>query len=55
MKAFDPAINAEREVTENDVVVNGRIIGTDPDPNIRAALLRENQEGPGGTGGSDAT
>jgi hypothetical protein len=44
-QAIDPGTNKLRDVTPNDVVVNGRIVGTDPDPNIRAQLLREADKG----------
>lgn len=51
-QAIDPGTNQLRDVTDNDVVVNGRIVGTDPDPNIRAQLLREAQQTSGGEGGA---
>ena len=46
-QAIDPGTNKPRDVTPNDVVLNGKIVGTDPDPRIRASLLREAQEGKG--------
>ena len=30
-----------REVTENDVVFNDQIIGTDPDENVRLQILKD--------------
>lgn len=44
-QAIDPGTNKPRDVTANDVVLDGRIVGTDPDPNVRAQLLREANEG----------
>jgi hypothetical protein len=43
MRAKDRLTGQERDVTENDVVVNGEIVGTDPDPNVREQLRREAQ------------
>jgi hypothetical protein len=40
-----------REATENDVILSDEIIGTDPDPNVRATLLHEAQAGGAGAGG----
>lgn len=35
----------EREPTENDVVVNGEIVGSDPDANVRESLRKQAESG----------
>jgi hypothetical protein len=37
--ALTPSASA---ASPNDVVVGGRVVGSDPDPNIRFQLLRDN-------------
>lgn len=34
-----------REPDEQDVVVNGVIVGRDPDPNVRANIRRDKERG----------
>lgn len=53
-QARDQGTGELRDVTENDVVLNGVIVGADPDPNIRAQILREAMHA-GGSGGGAAS
>ena len=40
----------KRVPTENDVVWNGEIVGSDPDEEVRQALLKDAQSGSGDNG-----
>jgi hypothetical protein len=54
-KAYDPNQKAWRVPGPTEVVVNGVIVGADPDPNVRASIVREFTNGPDGSGADNAS